>query len=122
MGPSRRPGVLVVVSDFLDRRLDVQSLGRFVHAGNDICMAHVLSPYERDPPEEGDLELEDAETGERVTVTVDRGSKDLYLRKLAVLQASLRDCAKRNGGSFIELATPGDLLAGVRTLLRHRGA
>ena len=65
---SRPGGSLVVVSDFLDPGPCHAALGRARAAGHEIALVQVLSPEELDPPWDGDLELEDAETGERVAM------------------------------------------------------
>ncbi len=69
---ARRPGMLVVASDFLDRGAYVDALGRAASQGHDVVLAHVLAPEDQMPVLEGDVALEDAETGEVVEVTIDR--------------------------------------------------
>ncbi|HPB99919.1 MAG TPA: DUF58 domain-containing protein, partial [Polyangiaceae bacterium] len=68
---SHRPGMLVVISDFLDGGLVTASLSRAKSAGHDLALVHVVTPEEVEPPWEGDWTLEDGETGATVDVTMD---------------------------------------------------
>jgi uncharacterized protein (DUF58 family) len=111
---SPRPGMLVVVSDFLDAGPFDAALGRAASAGHDLAMVQVLSPEELEPPWDGDLALEDAETGDVLEVTVDARAVEAYLAKLARLIASLRAIAKRHGATYVRLPTGEPLLEAVR--------
>jgi uncharacterized protein (DUF58 family) len=111
---SPRPGMLVVVSDFLDPGPFEAALGRASSAGHDLALVQVLAPEELDPPWEGDLALEDAETGELVEVTVDARALEAYRVRLNALLARLRAVARRHGGTYVRLATGEGLLEAVR--------
>ncbi|HEY3819758.1 MAG TPA: DUF58 domain-containing protein [Polyangiaceae bacterium] len=111
---SPRPGMLVVVSDFLDAGPFEAALGRAASAGHDLAMIQVLAPEELDPPWDGDLALEDAETGDVVEVTIDARAVEAYLARLAGLVALLRATAKRHGATYVRLPTVEPLLDAVR--------
>jgi uncharacterized protein (DUF58 family) len=111
---SRRPGMLVVVSDFLDPGPVDAALGRAASAGHDLALIQVLAPEELDPPWDGDLALEDAETGDLLEVTVDARAVEAYLARLGELLARLRATAKKHGGTYVRLATGDSLLEAVR--------
>jgi uncharacterized protein (DUF58 family) len=114
---SPRPGMLVVVSDFLDAGPFEQALGRAAAAGHDLTLIHVLSPDELDPPWEGDLALEDAETGDVIDVTIDARAVEAYLARLGGLVALLRSTAKRHRATYVRLSTSDALLEGVRRIV-----
>jgi uncharacterized protein (DUF58 family) len=65
---SPRPGMLVIVSDFLDPGPFDGSVGRAAAAGHDVALVQVLADEELRPPWDGDLALCDAETGAVVVV------------------------------------------------------
>ncbi len=109
-----RPGMLVVVSDFLDPGPFDAALGRAASAGHDLALVQVLAPEELAPPYDGDFAFEDAETGETVEVTVDGAAIDAYLRRLEALFGVLRALAKRHQATYVRLSTHESLLPAVR--------
>ncbi|HEY8087330.1 MAG TPA: DUF58 domain-containing protein [Polyangiaceae bacterium] len=111
---SPRPGMLVVVSDFLDAGPFDTALGRAASAGHDLALVQVLSREEVDPPWEGDLALEDAETGEAIDVTVDARAVEAYLARLGGLVVLLRSVAKRHRATFVRLTAGDPLLDAAR--------
>jgi uncharacterized protein (DUF58 family) len=111
---SPRPGMLVVVSDFLDAGPFEAALGRAASSGHDLALVQVLAPEELDPPWEGDLALEDAETGALLEVTVDARAVEAYLARLQELFARLRATAKRHGATYVRLGTGDSLPDAVR--------
>jgi uncharacterized protein (DUF58 family) len=114
-----RPGMLVVLSDFLDSGPFEGALGRAAAAGHDLAMMQVLSPEELEPPWEGDLALEDAETHEVLDVTLDDQARDAYLRRLHGLFAMLRATAKRLRATYVLTTTTATLLDPVRRLVER---
>jgi uncharacterized protein (DUF58 family) len=111
---SPRPGMLVVISDFLDAGPFESALGRAAAAGHDLALVQVLAPEEIDPPWEGDLALEDAETQQTLDVTLDDRAAEAYQRRLQGLFASLRACAKRLRAVYVRTLTTQPLADAVR--------
>jgi uncharacterized protein (DUF58 family) len=112
-----RPGMLVVLSDYFDPGPFEGALARAASAGHDVAMVQVLCPEELDPPWDGDLALEDAETHEVLDVTLDDLARDAYLRRLHGLFGSLRAAAKRLRASYVLANTTQPLLEPVRRLV-----
>ena len=112
-----RPGMLVLVSDFLDPGPIPTALNRLSSAGHNVVLLQVLDKSELDPDFEGDLSLEDSETGERLEVTVDPAALTAYAERLAGLFEELRGWAKRNGATYSRVATGDDLEQAVRRIL-----
>ncbi len=112
-----RPGMLVVVSDFLDPSGFETALGRAASARHDIALVQVLSSDDLNPTLDGDLELEDVETGEFVTVTVDQAALDGYQRNLASLFGRMRTLAKRLGATYVRTHTRETLIEPVRRMV-----
>jgi len=100
----RRRAVVFVVSDFLadgfDRALAVA--GR----RHDTIVIRMGDRRERALPPVGYLELEDAETGERLTVNVsDRTFRDAFEREVAERAAALDRRFRKTGVDVIDIST-----------------
>jgi uncharacterized protein (DUF58 family) len=114
-----RPGMLVVISDFLDAGPVEGALGRAAAAGHDLAIVQVLAPEEIDPPWDGDLALEDSETHESIDVTVDDRAAGAYRRRLEGLFASLRGTAKKLRATYVRTQTTQPLLDAVRRFVER---
>lgn len=100
---SLRPGMLAVVSDFFDREIAtvLSALSRARSRGHDAALVQVVAPDEIEPSLDGDLVLEDAETGDRVEVSIDGESLTAYVAQFQGLVADLRAHAKKLGASYV---------------------
>jgi uncharacterized protein (DUF58 family) len=116
---TRRPGMLVVLSDFLDAGPFAEALLRAAAAGHDVAMIQVLSPEETDPPWDGDLALEDVETHEVIEVTLDDRARAAYFERLHGLYDRLRDVARRARGAYVRVATTQPLLDAARRFVER---
>ena len=114
---SPRPGMLVVLSDFLDPSPFDAAVTRAVSAGHDVVLVQVLAPEELQPDLDGDLALEDAETGAVVEVTVDARAIEAYLARLNTLFAALRQLAKKHAATYVRASSAEPTLAVVRRLV-----
>jgi uncharacterized protein (DUF58 family) len=111
---AERPGMLVVTSDFLDPGRFDDALGRAAAAGHDVALVQVLAPEEIEPPWDGDLALEDAESGTTLDVTLDDRAAEAYRERLEGLFAMLRATAKRLRAPYVRVKTDAPLLEAVR--------
>jgi uncharacterized protein (DUF58 family) len=114
---SLRPGMLVIVSDFLDPGPFDQAMGRAAQAGHDLALVQVLSEEELHPPWEGDVAFVDAESGEVVEVTLDGATLAAYTERLNGLIFALRGLAKRIGATYVRASTTEPTIGVVRRLL-----
>lgn len=112
-----RPGLLVVLSDFLDPGPFLGALGRAASAGHDVALVHLVSQDELTPTLEGDLALEDVETGARVEVTIDAAALAAYTRRFAAHCESLASFARRRGGSYVRARSDEPLEAPLTRLV-----
>lgn len=106
---SPRPGLLVVLSDFFDPGPVTEALGLARALGHELVLAQILDASELSPELEGDLSLEDVETGATVEMTADPASISAYLKRLSALTDTLRGWARRHGATFL-LTTPAEPL------------
>ncbi len=113
---SSRPGLLVVLSDFLDPGPVTRALTQARAAGHEVVVIRVLSEEELAPRFEGDFSLEDAETGASVEVAVDAAALEARAR-LAGLLEELRAWARRHGAAYVRARTDENLEGVVRRVV-----
>jgi uncharacterized protein (DUF58 family) len=106
---SPRPGLLVVLSDFFDPGPVIEALGLSRALGHEVVLVQILDATELTPELEGDLSLEDVETGATVEITADPAAISAYLKRLRALSDTLRRWARRHGATFL-LTTPEEPL------------
>jgi uncharacterized protein (DUF58 family) len=114
-------GVVVLLSDFLDKGGYADGLRYLLGRDLDLYVIQVLSPEEIDPTLAGDLKLRDVEDDERAEVTISRPLLDRYKANLQAYCQELKDYCTRRGITYLFTSTrvPFDLL--VLTYLRQRG-
>ncbi len=110
----RRPGLLVVLSDFLDPGPVADELARLRAQGHTLALVQVLSRMELAPDFEGDLSLVDSETEVELELTLDATAVEAYLARLSGLVEELRATARRLGASYVRAITDEPLEAPVR--------
>ena len=114
---SPRPGLLAVVSDFLDGGDVLAAMGRGAMAGHDLVLVHVVAHDELDPKFDGDFALEDAETGAIVEVTMDASALEAYALRLMGLSEELRAFAKKHRACYVRVRTDEPLEPVVRRIV-----
>lgn len=111
---ARRPGMLVIISDFLDSGPFDAAITRAASAGHDLGLVQVLATDEISPSYDGDFALEDAETGETVDVTVDDAAVKAYADRLNGLFSALRTIAKRARAPYVRTTNHEPTIDAVR--------
>ena len=111
---ARRPGMLVIISDFLDSGPFDAAITRAASAGHDLGLVQVLADDEISPSYDGDFALEDAETGETVDVTVDDAAVRAYTDRLNGLFSALRAIAKRVRAPYVRTTNREPTIEAVR--------
>lgn len=112
-----RPGLLVVLSDFLDPGPVTDELSRLRAQGHALALVQVLSRMELEPDFEGDLGLVDAETQAELEVTMDASAIEAYLARMTGLVQELRATARRLGGRYVRVLSDEPLEAPLRRLV-----
>ncbi len=98
-------GLLVILSDFLgdqDCERPVQYLADF---GHELFLVHLWADEDRDPPWEGEIEIEDVESGQRLELEFDAGARERYRRSFDEWCDRVQRIAIRNGGRYAGLST-----------------
>jgi uncharacterized protein (DUF58 family) len=100
-----RPGLVAVISDFLDPEGFARPLDRLVSERHEPVLFHVVDPEEMDPPGGGDLVLVDSERGREVEVTLDARALRAYRARMAAFVQDLEGWAKRRGAFYGRVAS-----------------
>jgi uncharacterized protein (DUF58 family) len=96
-------GLVMVISDFLDDR-DVEKPLQFIaDFGHELMLVQIWAPEDREPPWEGELDLEDAETGARMELAADQPVLNAYTEAFDLHSRKLNDLANRTGGRYVAL-------------------
>jgi uncharacterized protein (DUF58 family) len=114
-------GVVVVVSDFMDKGGYEEALRYLVARQMDVYVVQVLSPEEIDPDVAGDLKLVDVEDEDVAEITVSRALLKRYKENLAAYRAKLYEFCTRRGITCLFTSTQVPFETLVLTYLRQRG-
>jgi uncharacterized protein (DUF58 family) len=114
-------GIVVVLSDFMDKGGYEDALRYLVARQMDVYVIQILSQEEIDPDITGDLKLVDVEDADAAEVTVNMPLLRRYKENLAAFRADLHEFCTRRGVNCLFTSTdvPFDRL--VLTYLRQRG-
>ena len=104
---SRYPqrGLAIIISDFLDDADCEKPLQYLADFGHEMILLHLWAEEDREPPWDGELDLEDAETGRRAQLVFDQGARASYTSAFDDYARRLREVALRNGGRYLGLST-----------------
>ncbi len=113
-----RSSMVVVLSDLLDSS-DTAPFARDLDASHhDLRVVHVLSREDAAPTLDGDLDLEDAETGEILPLTATTAVLARYRERFARWCDSLDDAARSRGVRLVRALGDEPAIEAVRALLR----
>jgi uncharacterized protein (DUF58 family) len=118
----RKPGVIIVLSDFYDDdEQAATALRRAARAGHDVAMLQLTSPGESTLPFRGQLDFRDMESGARQVV--DAGSAAAaYAAAVAEFHQRCRNRAQRDGVDYALLSTADPPERALREYLLRRRA
>jgi uncharacterized protein (DUF58 family) len=114
-------GILVLISDLMDKSGYEQALRFLVAQQMDVYVLHVLCPEELDPEVKGDLKLIDCEDDDIAEVTISRPLLDKYKRTLAAFVDGAREFCTRRGMTYLMTSTQTPVETLVANYLRKRG-
>jgi uncharacterized protein (DUF58 family) len=98
-------GLVIVVSDFLDDADCEKPLQYLADFGHELILVQVYASEDREPPWDGELEIEDAETGQRLELAFDSDSRTRYTAEFDDYSEHLRRVALRNQGRYLSVST-----------------
>ena len=114
-------GILVLVSDLMDKEGFDQAFRFLVTQQLDVYVLHVLCPEELNPEIKGDLKLIDCEDEDIAEITVSRPLMDKYKRTLASFIDGAREFCARRGMNYLMTSTETPVEKLVANYLRKRG-
>lgn len=114
-------GVVVLISDLMDKQGYEEALRYFLAREMDIYVIHLLSAEEFEPDVQGDLRLIDSEDGDMAEVTISGPLLKRYKSTLAGFIQSAREFCTRRGILYLSARNdvPVDRL--ISGYLRQRG-
>ena len=98
-------GLTIVISDFLDDGDCEKPLQYLSDFGHELILVQIWSAEDREPPWEGELELEDAESGQLAELSFDSDARAMYTAEFDQYSQALRRVALRNNGRYVGLST-----------------
>jgi uncharacterized protein (DUF58 family) len=115
----RRRSIIFLLSDFVDR--DFENALKRTARRHDLIAIQITDPREEELPPVGLLELEDAETGQRVLLdTSSRLVRAAYARGARQRRDALRQVARSSGADLVEVSTDGSHLDALIRFFRIR--
>lgn len=97
----RGKGIVVVISDFLDKESFEEGMKYLLYNQMDVFVMHVLADEEVNPPFNGDLKLVDAEDGDIAEVSMSASVMKAYQRTVNSFCNHIRTYCSRNGFNYL---------------------
>jgi uncharacterized protein (DUF58 family) len=114
-------GVVVVISDFLDKKGYQEALRYLLARNMDIYVVHILSQEEVNPELVGDLRLVDAEDGEAAEITISAPLLKRYKDTLNAFVGGLKEWCTSRGITYIFTTNQNPFDKLILNYLRERG-
>ena len=102
---SPAPGMVILLSDFLDESGCETALSHLADYGNELLLIQIAGPEDRTPSWRGELELVDAESGELKRINVDSETAEQYTAAYDEFRERLGYVAFRSQGRYVHLTT-----------------
>lgn len=102
-------GLTIVISDFLDDADSLAPLQYLADFGHELLLVQLWSETDREPADDGEVELIDAESGAHARMSVDAEAREAYRRAFASYAEEIRKLALRNGGRYAGFSTRTDI-------------
>jgi uncharacterized protein (DUF58 family) len=115
-----RGGLLVICSDLLVPEGLEQALRALPPPRWQTLVLHILDPFELKPELRGPVELQDAETGQRLPLTLDSATLAAYRRNVAAWQERIASTCAQRGATYAQVLTDWPLERQVIPYLRAR--
>ena len=123
-GVNKKRCTAFLLSDFLNSKRDDEALDdalKIASARHDIIALKVSDPREREMPDVGIVELQDAETARKVWVdTASRAVREHYADKWAEREAKTRELLLHNRIDIADISTDSDYVAELIKLFKKR--
>jgi uncharacterized protein (DUF58 family) len=121
IGRYQKPGLLIVLSDFLEGGDLFKPLQYLADFGHELLLLQIWTPFDRDPSAQGDLALTDAESGEVLEISFDEQSRRRYVEDFDNHARAIESLALRNRGRYAGLCTDMPLEEALFQILNFNG-
>ncbi len=115
-------GLLILLSDFLDEDDCVRPLQFLADAGHELLLVHIWADEDRTPPWDGDLELTEAESGQKLEIAFGPSARQAYTQAFDKWCRTLQEAVMRKGGRYAGLSTSTPLETAIFGPLASAGA
>jgi uncharacterized protein (DUF58 family) len=119
LGEYPQRGLTIILSDFLGASDCLRPLQYMADFGHELLLVQLWTREDREPADDGEIELIDSESGAHVRITLDTAARRLYTESFDANSEQLKKLALRNGGRYtgIPVSTAlGDVLFGTLAL------
>ena len=117
----RRKGIVILISDFLDKGGFEGALRYFIAANQDVFVLHTLAREEIAPELVGDLKLVDVEDEDAAEVTISGPLLATYRKTVEGFVGTLKNYTGRRGMNYLLAPTSVSFDVVVLDYLRRRG-
>ena len=117
-----RPGLLVIISDFLDEVDVLKPLQYLADFGHELLILQLWTPFDRDPAYDGEVMVTDAETGNRLELSLNAEARERYTDAFERHAGQIEDLAMRSGGRYAGIQTTVPLEEAIFNSLDWAGA
>ena len=115
-------GLVLVISDFMDDAECAKPLQYLTDFGHELMLIHLWDPSDREPPWDGELDLVDAETGQKLEISMDGAARERYRAAFDEYARGIEVTARRSGGRYVGLSTSVSLEDAIfGSLIQARG-
>ncbi len=105
VGEYPQRGLLIVISDFLDDNDCERPLQYLADFGHELLLVQLWADEDRTPPWDGQLDLYDAESNEKLEITFDNAARQSYTGAFDSFAETIKRVALRSGGRYAGLST-----------------
>lgn len=116
-----RPGLAVLVTDFLDEAPAREALVTLAAGGRDTVLVHVVAPEDERCSLEGARRLVDAETGQELVLHFDRRAREEYDRAFKEWTRGLEAAARGLGATYVRVRSDAPLETATLGILERAG-
>ena len=102
------PGITVLFSDLMSPSWE-SAIERLPARGGDVAVVHVVARDELEPDLFGDLELEDAETGEQIAVSLSASARARYVEATTAWLDGVAARCRRRGVAYSRVLADDDV-------------
>ncbi|MBI3724394.1 DUF58 domain-containing protein [bacterium] len=119
-GP-RRPGLAVLVTDFLEEGPARTALRALAEGGREVVLVHIVAPEDESCALRGERRLVDVETGEELVLSLDARAREEYGRVFSHWVRELEATARSLGATHVRVRSDQKMEDAALTVLGKAG-